>query len=163
MAVSLRTSPAASTATARPSRRHVVTARAGFLQDVGAGIARIFTPMRYENKDEWKGTDTPFTGKISHHGEAGARKPFRDGWSGVPSEANKNATRMEAVEEAVKPAAATPASTESNVVDYVGGAAQRLVSHNFKGDETEPKEWSKAGWSKDVHVRGKDGFHSTKQ
>eukprot|EP00955_Chlamydomonas_euryale_P107441 365767-Chlamydomonas_euryale.AAC.7 len=40
MAVSLRTSPAASTATARPSRRHVVTARAGFLQDVGAGECR---------------------------------------------------------------------------------------------------------------------------
>ena len=70
------------------------------------------------------------------------------------------------------PSEETASATEessNNIVSFMGEATQNLVAHNFTGDETEPEHWQKvdeekprSGWSGDIHKRGKEGFHASK-
>jgi hypothetical protein len=137
---------------------------ASIFDDIAQGFMKIFSPLRLGNKDEWKGTDTPFTGKIEHHGEAGSRRPFKDGWTAQPQ---PTVTKKSEAMEEVMPAATGEESKESgNVVTFLNKAAENVVAHNFTGDKTEPATWKSgeqqaAGWSGDIHKRGKDGFHTS--
>jgi hypothetical protein len=41
---------------------------------------------------------------------------------------------------------------------YLGEAVERVVGHNFTGDETEPPTGAgAAGWKGDIHDRKQDG------
>lgn len=41
---------------------------------------------------------------------------------------------------------------------YMGEALERVVGHNFTGDETEPPaNTGSAGWKGDIHDRKRDG------
>lgn len=41
---------------------------------------------------------------------------------------------------------------------YLGEAVERVVGHNFTGDETEPPaNTGAAGWKGDIHDRKNDG------
>ncbi|GAX82618.1 hypothetical protein CEUSTIGMA_g10044.t1 [Chlamydomonas eustigma] len=58
----------------------------------------------------------------------------------------------------------------NNILPFIAEAAQQVMTHNFTGDATEPAHWKApdkekhaAGWSGDIHTRGKDGFHVTKK
>jgi hypothetical protein len=51
-----------------------------------------------------------------------------------------------------------------NILPFMAEAVQQVVAHNFTGDSTEPDHWKApdkekhaAGWSGDIHTRGKDG------
>lgn len=129
------------------SRRSAVSVKAwaGDNSNPFAGLLRIFTPNKYINtKEDWENTGSGFKGKISRD-----RKPFKDGFI------NK-LPKSEQVQEQEK---------ADGPLGYLNDAAERVVGHNFKGDETEP-DWSKQGhkgYSGDRRKKhGDDNFHSIK-
>lgn len=133
------------------SRRPVVTVRAGLgdaFNFVGQAFVKIFSPPS-DNGVSWSGTSNTFKGKISHE----ADRPFKDNYV-AGGQKYSNAA-------AVADAEATSGDHDNEVMDYVGGALERVVGHNFTGDESEPAVGTgSAGWQGDLHDRKKDGFHN---
>lgn len=117
--------------------------------DIFAPIVKIFTPAQ---DDLPAGNSNPFTGKIKHHDSV--KRPFADNYmAGGQKYSDAQATAAATAE--------TPAEGEAGVMDYIGGAVERVVGHNFTGDETEPATGTgQAGWRGDIHDRKTDGFHS---
>lgn len=140
---------------ARPgavSRRPVPVVRAfqNPLADVAKNFLSIFSKPNDTVKD-WSGTGSGFSGKISHHG---AGRPFKDGYQAG------GVKKLEPAEAA----AAAAEEAERAGSSYLGDAVERVVAHNFTGDETEPPAGAgAAGWKGDTHDRKKgDGFHARK-
>jgi len=120
-------------------------------KDIADAVVKNFSKPE-TTVDSWEGTGTTgFQGKISHHGRG---KPFKDGF------VNKKAVSA-AAEQA---ASAEEQEQEGNdAASYMGEALERVVGHNFTGDETEPPaNTGSAGWKGDIHDRKKDGFHARK-
>jgi len=109
----------------------------------------MFTPNKYINtKEDWSATGTPFSGRINHE-----RKPFsKDGYMAPPK------AQVEGMEE-------LPKEEGEGMMDYLNTAAERVVGHNFTGEESEPdwKQLGERGWKGDVR-RGREQkdkpFHS---
>eukprot|EP00879_Flechtneria_rotunda_P000873 GHRR01001000.1.p1 GENE.GHRR01001000.1~~GHRR01001000.1.p1 ORF type:complete len:151 (+),score=30.31 GHRR01001000.1:127-579(+) len=147
MALALRSRPSVvhGGQQARPvTLRKPVVVRAGLretINSIGDAFVRIFSKAKDNNIPRGQGF-SEFRGRISHHG---AGRPFKDnyvagGQAYVPQ----------------SPAAAAPEASEA---DYLGGAVQNLVGHNFKGDDTEPDVNTGAtGWKGDIHDRRRDGW-----
>ena len=132
-------------------RKPVVTVRAGLgdaMNSVGEAFMRIFSKPRDDAPNSWTGTGTSnnFSGKIDHS----SRRPFQDGYQAGGQK--YNAAVAAQAEEA-------PVDQQGNeVMGYVGEALERVVGHNFTGDETEPTVGTgSAGWKGDLHDRKTDG------
>lgn len=132
--LALRSHPVSARTAPIRSRRHAVrvAAWAGDNSNPFAGLLRFFAPDKYiESKEDWTGTGSNFKGKISHS----PRRPFKDGFI------NK-LPKTEAGQQQVQ---AQQAQQEGEgALGYLNEAAERVVGHNFTGDETEP-DWSKTG------------------
>lgn len=147
MALSSRASLAAPhrCATRRPAGRSTtVVVKAFSLKEASDVIAKAFVTIFSKpetNVDSF--AENNFSGKISRE-----RRPFRDGFS------SPNAPM-----DAMKP-------TEQEAETYLDGAVKRLVSNNFKGDQTEPSWGGNQGWTGDRTAKSghqhKEGFHSRK-
>lgn len=139
-----------SAAAQRPAARRVLApAPRAFLGDalknVADGFMKIFSkPQSTMSEDDWQSAgSTGFQGKISHHG---AGRPFKDQWIG----------------QRMAPGAGKEQAEQAKS-SYLGEAVERVVGHNFTGDEeTEPPSGAgSAGWKGDIHDRKTgDGFHS---
>jgi hypothetical protein len=114
----------------------------------GQAFMKIFSPPQ-DNGVTWSGTTNAFDGRIKHHD---GKRPFPDNY--VAGGQKYSAVADQA-------AAVTPETAEgrdADVMDYVGGALERVVGHNFTGDETEPPTTTgSAGWKGDIHDRKTDG------
>lgn len=121
--------------------------RAG-LGELFAPIIKIFAPPQ---DDLPTGTSNPFTGKIKHHD---GKRPFADNYVAGGQKYSAAGDNAAAV------SAEAGVDGEAGVMDYMGGALERVVGHNFTGDETEPNTGTgQAGWQGDIHDRKTDGFH----
>lgn len=133
-------SAVASSRPAAPSRRMVVP-RAGLFSD----FLSIFSKPNVDNSVPWQQGASGFTGNIAHHGGG---RPFKDGFVGKG---------------AASSGVSAPEAGGNQAVGYVAEAVERVVAHNFTGDENEPPTNTGAeGWKGDLHDRKTDGFHARK-
>lgn len=129
------------------ARARTVVVRAG-LGELFAPIIKIFAPPQ---DDHPSGAGNPFTGKIKHHD---GKRPFADNFVAGGQKYSAAADNAAAV------SAEAAAEGEPGAADYVMGALERVVGHNFTGDDTEPNTGTgQAGWKGDIHDRKTDGFH----
>eukprot|EP00887_Chlorella_sp_A99_P003008 scaffold9.g3008.t1 len=140
LAPSLRASASAR----RPAPRALAVApRANAVGDVARYLSeaasQIFYPTR--NNVPWERSAEPFTGAIIHHEQvprlhallrevSTARKDLESKLEDKPTDAE--------VDELT-------ASEDSQLGEFVTTSIERVMGHNFKGDETEPA-WRSAGY-----------------
>ncbi len=139
----LRTATA-STVRPAPARRVAIVSRAGLrdlADSLGEGFVRIFSPPRISQ-------DIPSTGMAQGYSRStakrGSRKPFADNFASTVALEQQDQQAQEDTNEAAS---------------YLGGAMQRLIGHNFVGEETEPnwKATGNSGWTGEIHSNDRDG------
>lgn len=148
--------------TARPSRVARPVVVAGGLKDGGdwlaSGFLKVFTPPS-DGGVNWKGTSGGYSVPPRRHDGRSPTAQYASAKDDVATETPEKPTVVD-VEETKPEDKGIIAST----IDYLAGALQRVISNNFKGDESEPdwKVTKERGWTGDVRTRDQDGFHNRK-
>lgn len=140
-----RTTPAARVCRVAPRQ----AVRPVAFLDTFKDIMRVFTPGA--NNVPTKGV-TSFSGNTRPHKSS---RPFSDEFGARRRTARKAPGSRAAVAEEM---AALDAEAEANgLAEYLGGAVQRLMGHNFKGDATEqgkpPAGTGATGWKGRIRHR----------
>ncbi|KAL4447476.1 hypothetical protein ABPG75_004695 [Micractinium tetrahymenae] len=117
--------------------------------DVGKYLSeaasRIFHPQA--DNVPWEAGSQAFTGKILHHEESArlkalqkavdsAAKDIEKGMDQAPEEADDTTTYK-----------GNLVGEEGSVGAFILSSIQRVFGHNFKGDESEPRQWVSTGYA----------------
>ena len=133
-----------STVRPAPSRRFAIVPRAGLrdlADSLAEGFVRIFSPPRVSQDIPSSGVSQGYS-RSSNKRES--RKPFADNYAATVS-----AEQLEQMAQ----------EDRNEAADYIGGAMQRVMGHNFVGDESEPdwKSTGNSGWTGEIHSKDRDG------
>ncbi|KAL4856753.1 hypothetical protein ACK3TF_002825 [Chlorella vulgaris] len=125
--------------------------------DVGKYLSeaasQIFSPQT--DNVPWEQSSQGFSGKIVHHEEAARLKALKEV---LASELKQIESSMD--EAPADDSGVAAAGEESKAGDFVMTSIQRVFGNNFKGDATEPKEWSSTGYQASGRHRSQRSLRS---
>lgn len=133
--------PAARPLVATPRQLSLsVRTRANVVSDIGKYLSEAASQIFHPQTDSvpWEKSGKPFTGKIVHHEEVSRLRQLEAAVDAAVVEIEKSIDEAPDGGEAPK---------QSEVGDVVTNTIARVFGNNFKGDETEPKQWISGGYA----------------